>query len=167
MDIPELNSKARYDIRLLNVNKDETLTDVTWTQGVDYRRLLDAVLELIVMKERNAEAFAGDIIISAAGSRDPMPRYRRLQESSSDSSSPVLRSVPSIGEDATEQRPGHDHYWGQKQTIEAERLRRTQAELENVNWQCDNCSHIAGRHSNVAPFRCIVDGCDCFTWSGE
>jgi hypothetical protein len=92
----DLSSRSKYDVKLVHTEGGITQADVTWTMGVDRKGAADAVLELLVMKEKDPDAFQGDIIVQEVTAAILCPR---CEADGVDRCGPRFRSVQGSGRD--------------------------------------------------------------------
>jgi hypothetical protein len=151
-EIPDLSSMQRYDVLLYNRSHGETLFDVGWGIDVDRKRAIDAVQELLILKEKDSNGnFAGDIVVRPVH-HGPIPNYPKCQEDSTLSSNGVGGSVSVLRTVRT------------TSSIDYQRAQR-QLEDQSLIGECCGCT--AMRHSIHPPFPCRDCG-DCQRWdSGE
>lgn len=101
-EIPELYKKARYDVGLINPHNDGSRTEVWWSSNIDMVKVIEAVTELLVMKETDPIAFAGNIVIRPASEIIIQRRTYNggeCEEDSNDSSGNSNRHLQSVGGD--------------------------------------------------------------------
>lgn len=97
-EIPMLYRRCRYDVGLEN---DSHV--VFWSMDVDLVKVTEAVTELLIMKEKEADAFKGNIVIrpSADVSRSDRPDYNggQCEEDSDDGGGRRHGHLQSVGRD--------------------------------------------------------------------
>jgi hypothetical protein len=105
-EIPMMYRRGRYDVGL---DLDGRVT--FWSTEVDLVKVIEAVTEVLVLKEKSPDEFPGNIIIrpSADIGRDSGPEYNgsKCEEDSSDRSSSGDRHLQSVGGG----QPGHSDYF--------------------------------------------------------
>lgn len=167
-EIPMMYRHCRYDVGL-EYFPGRLVT--YWCMDADMVKVIEAVTEVLVMKEKKPDEFAGNIIIrpSADTSRDPGPEYNgsKCEEDSDDNRSRRNRRLQSVGGDHPNARHPSDHYNSAEQLKKQEDFRRAQAQLEDATMVGECCPCMASFHAYFPPFKCTVCS-KCTGWdSGE
>ena len=146
----ELPSNNKYDVLLINRKGAQTIADSAWAVDVSRKKVIDAVQELLVMKEKDQHGtFDGDIIIRPANLENP--DYPKCEEDGAISYNGSGGSVSVLRTAGAGSNRDHN---------------RAQRQLEDQSMIGECCGHTAMRHSIHSPFPCRE--CACARWdSGE
>jgi hypothetical protein len=108
MMIKDMLKLLRYDVGLVSDYPDGSHAEVWWSTDVDMLKVSQAVIELLVMKEKDPIAFTGNIVIRPTEST-PVPYHgRECEEDIVDGSGRVVGRLPTSGRD--EPRKGECDY---------------------------------------------------------
>jgi hypothetical protein len=157
----DLPAEKRYDV-FLGPRK--------YAEQVDRRLVMDAVLEILIMKEKGKVAAAHEQIVIVPNNP---PKH---SEGLGHGGNRGLRALQSIGRAGSVSRPQpsdpipEDGY-SLSPINPAKVDDATQADYLNPLIDDDDmdmigecCSDDAGRHSLIYPYPCTVSGCNCQTW---
>lgn len=103
--VEDLAANEKYVVSIHNKKADQTVANVDWCIGADRHRVMEAIQELLVMKEKRPDVFNGQILIRAF-SED---YTRESEEGRTADGYGQLRSIQDTGGNVPDDRARRDH----------------------------------------------------------